>query len=188
MLKVSSIITLKNLLSEDGVVEQLEVDARRLSKVILDSWKSKKLVLIYGNGGSAADAQHLAGELQCYFERKNRQSMPAIALTANSSTITAWANDESYDGVFERQVEGFQHCLATSIGLSTSGMSKNVLNGLYKTKKLGGTTVLVTGKNKADYDFVDYQLNMPSQSTALVQTLTQVVYHRACEIIESELP
>ena len=188
MVKASSITTLQEILCKNGVAEELERSAQVLSHVILNSLNVKKILLIYGNGGSAADAQHLAGELQCYFERKKRQSLPVIALTANSSTITAWANDDSFDGIFERQVEGFEGCLGASIGLSTSGKSKNILNGLRKTKRLGGVTVLITGNNKLDYDFVDYQLEMPSRSTALVQTLTQIVYHRACEIIDSELP
>lgn len=144
-------------------------------------------IFFFGNGGSAADAQHLAAELMGRFE-KERRALPAIALTANTSTLTAIGNDDSFEAVFARQLEGLGSRGDVAVGLSTSGKSPNVLRGLRSAKKMGITAVGMTGQCSPDMaELVDYCISIPSKRTARVQESHILIGHILCEIIEHGL-
>jgi D-sedoheptulose 7-phosphate isomerase len=144
-------------------------------------------IFFFGNGGSAADAQHLAAELMGRFE-KERRALPAIALTANTSTLTAIGNDDSFEAVFARQLEGLGSRGDVAVGLSTSGKSPNVLSALRSAKKMGITAVGMTGQCSPDMaELVDYCISVPSKRTARVQEAHILIGHILCEIIEHGL-
>jgi D-sedoheptulose 7-phosphate isomerase len=145
--------------------------------------KGGKLVL-FGNGGSAADSQHIAAELVGRFE-KERKPLPALALHANTSSLTAIANDYSYEAVYSRQVEAF--CLPGDavIGLSTSGNSQNVVKGIEAAKKIGCLTLAMTGSNGGRCaDLADYSIKIASKRTAIIQECHIAVGHIISKIIE----
>jgi phosphoheptose isomerase (EC 5.3.1.-) len=148
--------------------------------------KGGKLILM-GNGGSAADAQHIAAELLGrYF--KERRSLPAIALTTNTSALTAIANDYSYDYVFERQVEAFAKPEDAVIGISTSGSSKNVVRGLSKAKEIGSLTIGFTGARKGEIDKIaHYTVKVPSETTPIIQEVHIAIGHLISQIVEDAI-
>jgi len=148
--------------------------------------KGNKVVL-FGNGGSAADAQHIAAELIGRFSI-NRKSLPAIALSDNPSTITAISNDFSFDLVFSRQCESLISKGDIAIGISTSGNSLNVKNGINTSKKNGATTIALLGnKGGTIKKFVDIPLIVNSTSTPHIQEVHRIIYHVICEIVEKKL-
>ena len=148
--------------------------------------KGNKVVL-FGNGGSAADAQHIAAELIGRFNIK-RKSLPAIALSDNPSTITAISNDFSFDLVFSRQCESIISKGDIAIGISTSGNSLNVKKGINTSKKNGATTIALLGnKGGTIKKFVDIPLIVNSTSTPHIQEVHRVIYHVICEIVEKKL-
>ena len=141
-------------------------------------------IFFFGNGGSAADAQHLAAELVGRFE-KERRALPALALTANTSALTAIGNDYSYEVVFARQLEGLGSRGDAAVGISTSGKSPNVLNALRSARKMGITAVGMTGQRSPDIaELVDYCISVPSKRTARVQEAHILLGHILCEIID----
>jgi D-sedoheptulose 7-phosphate isomerase len=144
-------------------------------------------IFFFGNGGSAADAQHLAAELVGRFE-KERRALPAIALTANTSALTAIGNDYSYEAVFARQLEGLGSRGDVAVGISTSGKSPSVLSALRIARKMGITAVGMTGQCSPDMaELVDYCICVPSKRTARVQEAHILIGHILCEIIEHGL-
>ncbi len=148
--------------------------------------KGNKVVL-FGNGGSAADAQHIAAELIGRFNIK-RKSLPAIALSDNPSTITAISNDFSFDLVFSRQCESLISKGDIAIGISTSGNSLNVKKGINTSKKNGATTIGLLGNNGGTIKkFVDIPLIVNSTSTPHIQEVHRIIYHVICEIVEKKL-
>ena len=148
--------------------------------------KGNKVVL-FGNGGSAADAQHIAAELIGRFSI-NRKSLPAIALSDNPSTITAISNDFSFDLVFSRQCESLISKGDIAIGISTSGNSLNVKKGINTSKKNGATTIALLGnKGGTIKKFVDIPLIVNSASTPHIQEVHRIIYHVICEIVEKKL-
>ena len=148
--------------------------------------KGNKVVL-FGNGGSAADAQHIAAELIGRFNI-NRKSLPAIALSDNPSTITAISNDFSFDLVFSRQCESLISKGDIAIGISTSGNSLNVKKGINTSKKNGATTIgLLGNKGGTIKKLVDIPLIVNSTSTPHIQEVHRTIYHIVCEIVEKEL-
>ena len=148
--------------------------------------KGNKVVL-FGNGGSAADAQHIAAELIGRFNIK-RKSLPAIALSDNPSTITAISNDFSFDLVFSRQCESLISKGYIAIGISTSGNSLNVKKGINTSKKNGATTIgLLGNKGGTIKKFVDIPLIVNSTSTPHIQEVHRIIYHVICEIVENKL-
>jgi D-sedoheptulose 7-phosphate isomerase len=168
-----------------SVIESFN-DYDTLDKVIQEITKClrKRLpVLIFGNGGSAADALHFSAELVGKF-LKERQALNVICLNANQSTLTAWSNDYEFDTVFERQVEAHGQEAGIVIGISTSGMSANVLNGLKKAKSMNMTTIMMTGENFTSKDIVDYCIHAPSAQTPLIQECHILIYHYICQEIE----
>jgi len=144
-------------------------------------------LLLFGNGGSAADAQHVAAELVGRFERE-RAAMAAVALTTDASVLTSVANDYAFERVFARQVEGLGRKGDVALGLSTSGASPNVVAGLVAARALGLQTIALTG---ADGGAVGraaaIHVNVPSDSAARVQEVHRTLLHVICDIVERDL-
>lgn len=141
-------------------------------------------ILFFGNGGSAADAQHLAAELVVRY-RVNRRPLAAIALTTDSSILTACANDFSYDDVFARQVEALMRPGDVAIGISTSGNSPNVLRGLEAARRLGGIAAGLSGRDGgAMREVCDPLIVVPSTVTARIQEMHILIGHALCDLLE----
>jgi D-sedoheptulose 7-phosphate isomerase len=154
------------------------------SKIIIKAIKNKKKILFCGNGGSAGDSQHFAAELigRYLFERK---PLPAIALTTNTSTLTAIANDYSYDDVFSKQVEALGNSGDVLFMISTSGKSRNILKSLKIAKKKRLKTIFLTGKNIPKFQYKpDLCINVPATRVDRIQELHLVIGHNICEIVE----
>lgn len=148
--------------------------------------KDGKLI-IFGNGGSASDSQHIAAELVGRFKRE-RAGLPAIALTANTSILTALANDYGYDVVFSRQVEALGKKNDVAIGISTSGKAKNVTAAIKQAKKMGLKTIALTGGDGGELSkLVDVSLIVPSTVTARIQEAHITIGHILCELVEEIL-
>lgn len=144
-------------------------------------------ILLCGNGGSAGDAQHLAGELLCRF-RFDRAPLPALALTVDSSVLTAIGNDYGYDQVFSRQVLGLATPGDVVVGISTSGRSPNVVKALEAARERGAATVAFTGEDPRDLGpLADLVLRVPSASTPLIQQVHMACGHIICELVEASL-
>jgi len=154
---------------------------------MLQSFRAGGKVVLFGNGGSAADAQHVAGELVGRF-KKDRAALAAIALTTDSSVITCIANDMSYDDVFARQVEALAGKDDVIVGISTSGNSANVLKAIAAAKARGAFTVAFTGRTGGKLKAAaDLCLCVPCDNTARVQEVQITVWHAICQIIEQEM-
>lgn len=177
--------SLRNILSND-FCDDLRVQAIAIAEVISLVDKKGKLTAIFGNGGSAADAQHWAAELVCTYQDRCRKPFAALALTSDTSIITAWSNDIDFDTVFSRQVEAYKAFLGLAIGISTSGTSVNVLSALEKAAMNGAETILITGSSAPRCNSVNIQVYLPSSETPTIQTLTQLLYHEVCAYLEVE--
>ena len=156
------------------------------AKAILAALKNGGKVLIFGNGGSAADSQHFAAELVGRF-KKERPPLPAIALTVNTSTLTAIANDYGYDVVFARQIEALGVKGDIAVGLSTSGNSKNVIEAFRKARKLGMSTIGLLGRDGGKIkDECDIAIIVRSNDTPRIQEAHITIIHILCEIIDEK--
>jgi D-sedoheptulose 7-phosphate isomerase len=179
-LSESAFVKLLLLQREAGAIEAI---ARRLIRTL----RAGRTVLIFGNGGSAADAQHIAAELEARFLR-NRRALPCHALTTNSSTLTAIGNDFGYEHTFARQVEAHARRGDCVVAISTSGTSVNVLRGVKAARKAGASTVGLTGERGAKLrGLVDLCLSVPSSDTQRIQECHLAVGHVLCDLIESSL-
>ncbi|MDP6925366.1 MAG: D-sedoheptulose 7-phosphate isomerase [Candidatus Scalindua sp.] len=159
----------------------------QIANILVEAFRTGHSLYLMGNGGSAADAQHLAGELVGRF-KKNREPLPALALTTDTSVLTAIANDFGYDHCFERQVDAFVKGGDVLIGLSTSGNSLSIINAGLVAKKKGATTIAFTGKGGGSLkDNVDVCLEIPSTDTARIQECHITIGHILCSIIEKDL-
>ncbi|MFW9827333.1 MAG: SIS domain-containing protein [Candidatus Thorarchaeota archaeon] len=168
-------------------IKRLAPIIAKTSELIINAYKNKKKVILFGNGGSAADAQHIAAEFVGKFY-KDRDSLPSLALHTNTSVLTATANDFGYDLVFERQVSSFTQEGDIVIGLSTSGNSPNVIKGLIKAKEIGAKTVAFTGQNYSKAEEVaDLCLKIPSLDTPRIQEGHITIGHIICYLVEKEL-
>ena len=155
-----------------------------INKIVQCLQKGNKVIL-FGNGGSAADAQHIAAELIGRFS-KERQSYPAMSFTTDSSIITALGNDYSFDTIFSRQCESLVSPNDVVIGISTSGNSKNVKKGLMVATKKGAITIgLLGNKGGKIKNIVDIPIIVKSSSTPRIQEAHRVIYHIICENIEN---
>jgi D-sedoheptulose 7-phosphate isomerase len=144
-------------------------------------------LLVFGNGGSALDAQHFAAELVGRFSRE-RRALAAIALTTDASIITSVANDYTYDKVFTRQIEALGRRGDVAWGISTSGASRNVLEGLKFAKSRGLSTIALTGRDGGMIGAAaDLHLNVPHQVTARIQEVHRTLIHAVCELVEAGL-
>lgn len=184
---------------EANIVKQIE-DSIKLKKylqqeaknlvamadLLVDAFRKGNKVLLFGNGGSAADAQHIACELAGKFYL-DRAPLPAIALTTNTSALTAIGNDYSYEEVFVRQVKGLVKQGDIVIGISTSGNSPNVLRGIEGAKRFGATTIAFTGRRGRLKELADYVLSVPSVDTPRIQEAYITAGHIICYLVEQAL-
>jgi D-sedoheptulose 7-phosphate isomerase len=153
---------------------------------IVKTLKAGGSVLVFGNGGSAADAQHFAAELLGRFE-KERQAYPAIALTTDTSAMTAIGNDYGFERVFARQLEALGKAGDVAIGISTSGNSPNVLRALEAGNQRGLVTVALTGRGGQAGSIAAHHIAVDEQRTARVQEVHATLLHVICELVEEEL-
>ena len=155
--------------------------------LIIECYDNNGKIIVFGNGGSAADAQHFAAELIGRFKLE-RQSLPALALTTDTSILTAIGNDYGFDYVFARQCESLVNQNDVVIAISTSGKSKNILNGIIMSRKKGAHIIGLTGHNgKTMKKFTDVLLVIPSSSTARIQEGHRTTIHVICELVEDSL-
>ncbi|MBV8645620.1 MAG: SIS domain-containing protein [Candidatus Eremiobacteraeota bacterium] len=173
----------KGLLDEPRYPEQVAAIVAALTL----AFRSGNKVLWFGNGGSAADAQHLAAEFSGRFLRE-RGGLPSEALTVNSSAVTAIANDFGYEQVFARMVEALARPGDAVVGITTSGTSKNVVAGLRRAKELGATTIAFTGNGGGTVaEIADLVLIGPRGYSAIVQEVHITMGHIICDLVEQEL-
>ena len=167
-------------------LESIIPDINKVIEVISKCLIRGNKIILFGNGGSASDAEHIAAELVGKFNF-NRSSLPALALTTNSSTLTSISNDYSFDIVFSRQCESLVKKGDVVIGISTSGNSLNVKKGLLVSKKLSATTIGFLGKKGSIKKIVDISLSVNYESTPEIQEAHRVIYHIICEQVEKKL-
>ncbi len=154
---------------------------------IISTYSNNGKVILFGNGGSAADAQHVSGELLGHY-KLDRESLPAIALTTDSSVLTCIANDYSFSEVFSRQIDGLGNPEDLVIGITTSGNSENVNKALKKAKDKGIFTVGFTGTSGGKTkDIVDLLINVPSKQTPRIQEAHITIFHIICEAVEKKM-
>jgi len=164
-----------------------QADVLRVVDLLAAAFRHGRRVLVFGNGGSASDAQHVAAEFVGRFQ-KERRAVAAIALTTDTSILTAIGNDDAFDRVFARQIEALGESGDVAIGITTSGGSKNVLKAFTVAKERGLTTVAVTGRDGGEAGRVaDVHLNVPDRSTARVQEVHRTLLHVICELVEETL-
>ena len=168
-----------------NVIGNMETDLADASKIIIDALKNGNKILLCGNGGSAADAQHIAAELTGRYKTE-RKGLPGIALTTDTSALTAIGNDYGYDRVFDRQVEALASSGDVIIGISTSGNSKNVINALNLGRELGCKTVGLSGRDGGGMnEACDINLVVPSDNTPRIQEMHILFGHTICQIIDN---
>lgn len=173
---------LKELMAE-ALCDKMEEAVRMLAL----AYRSGNKVLVCGNGGSAADAQHMAGELVGRFKLE-RRSLPCLALTTDTSILTAVANDYAYDRVFARQVEGLAESGDIILGISTSGNSENVVAALAAGRKIGAKTIALSGRGGGRLnEAADLNLVVPSDDTPRIQEGHITLIHILCDLLEKEL-
>jgi len=155
--------------------------------VVIDALSTQHALLVCGNGGSAADAMHITGELVGRFLR-DRRALNCICLSADPTILTAWANDVSFNSVFARQVEAYGQPGAVLLGISTSGNSINVIGAFEVARAMGMTTIALTGAGGGKLaDLAEILIDVPSSSTPLVQQVHICLYHYLCEQVEARL-
>jgi len=159
----------------------------KIAKIASNAIKAGNKLLIAGNGGSAADSQHFAGELVCKF-LKDRKGLPAISLNSNTSVLTAWSNDVSYDSVFSRQIEALGRKGDIFFGITTSGSSKNIVEAFRKCREMGITTILLEGNRKGEAEkLADFAIKVNLEDTPRIQECHIFIIHSICEIIENKV-
>ena len=169
--------------AESPMLENVE----RAIDVVVKSLAGGYPLLVCGNGGSASDAMHISGELVGRY-LKERKALNCICLSSNPATLTAWANDYSYETVFSRQVEAYGRAGGAILGLSTSGNSQNVVNAFEVAHKMGMSTIGMTGLGGGKMAAVsDVLIDVPSKRTPDIQQVHICLYHYMCEIIEKRL-
>lgn len=157
----------------------------RIAETVIKALKRGNKVVLFGNGGSAADAQHIAAEIVGTFNRPNRRALPAVALTTNTSNLTAIGNDFSFEDIFARQIEGLVNKGDVVIGISTSGNSSNVLKAIRTARKFGAFTVGFTGIRKNQLkNLVHICFSAPSDKTPHIQECHITAGHIICDLID----
>jgi len=168
------------------MAETLSAGIAEAAEVIADAFKAGRKLLLFGNGGSAADAQHIAAEFMNRFLIE-RPPLPAIALTTDTSVLTSIANDYSFDEIFSKQVKALGKEGDVALGITTSGSSGNVLKALRAARKLGMTTIALTGEGGKAASLADIALQIPSRSTPRIQEAHIAVGHILCEMTDTLL-
>ena len=171
----------------EKTIQTMQEPLLKASKLAVETLRAGNKILICGNGGSAADAQHFAAELTGRYKTE-RRGLPGIALTPDTSALTAIGNDYGYDRVFDRQVEALSQKGDLLIGISTSGNSTNVINALKVAREMGCKTLGLTGRDGgAMNDLCDVNLVVPSDDTPRIQEMHILFEHTICQIIDNEL-
>src|ERR1041385_4242432 len=179
----ASIETKQRMLDDDGFIKKIE----HIVEVIVNAFQKGKRVWFCGNGGSAADAQHLAAEFSGRFY-KNRKALPAEALHCNTSYLTAVANDYSYDVIYSRLIDGVAGEGDVLVGLSTSGNSPNILKAFETAREKKVSTIGFTGATGGKMkDVSDLLFNVPSTDTPRIQESHIMIGHIICELVEEKL-
>lgn len=167
------------------VIENMQENLENASKLAIETLKNGNKILLCGNGGSAADAQHIAAELIGRYKTE-RKGLPAIALTTDTSILTSIGNDYGYDRVFDRQIEALANKGDLIIGISTSGNSKNIISALKLGREIGCKTLGFSGRNGgAMNEICDINLVVPSDDTPRIQEMHILFGHIICQIIDS---
>jgi D-sedoheptulose 7-phosphate isomerase len=168
-------------------IKTMQEDIFRACEMIVHTLQNGNKVLIFGNGGSAADAQHIAAELTGRY-KSERRGLPGIALTTDTSALTAIGNDYGYDRVFDRQVEALAREGDLLIGISTSGNSGNVINALKVGKELGCKSLGLSGKDGGQMnDVCDLNLVVPSSDTPRIQEMHILIGHTLCQAVDDSI-
>jgi len=176
-----SIAVKKQTLLQNGQEIQRAID------VIFKALRRDSKLLVFGNGGSAADSQHLAAEFIGRFQ-KERASFPAIALTTDTSALTALGNDYGFEHVFSRQIEGLGRKGDVALAISTSGMAGNVIRAVNQARTMGITVIALTGRDGGQLaPLADVKIVVPSLSTARIQEAHICIIHCLCECVENFL-
>ena len=184
--KIKDILLESIQVKEEILRNQIDSIAQ-IAQLMIDCLKKDGKVIVFGNGGSASDSQHIAAELVGRF-KKDRSALAAISLTTNTSILTSLANDYGYDVVFSRQIEALGKKNDVVLGISTSGKAKNVTLGIKQAKKMGIKTVALSGGDGGDIvKLADVSLVIPSKITARIQEAHITIAHIICEMIEQEL-
>lgn len=179
----ASIATKQQILNNPALLGSI----KEVAQVMINALREGKRILWCGNGGSAADAQHLAAELSGRFYY-DRPPLNSEAMHCNTSYLTAVANDYGYDLIYSRMIDGACHPGDVLVGISTSGNSKNICNAFRKAKELGVITVAMTGASGGEMkEMADYLLNVPSTDTPRIQESHIMLGHIICEIVEAQL-
>ena len=159
----------------------------KVSVRIVEAIKNKNKIILFGNGGSAADAQHMAAELIGRF-LLTRQSIPAISLTTDTSVLTALGNDYGFENIFSRQCESIVSKGDIIIAISTSGNSSNVINGVKTAKEKGGIIIGFTGMSGGKLsDLTDEIIKAPTSNTPEIQECHRIIIHILCNLVEKSL-
>ncbi len=159
----------------------------QISSLVIAAFRNGHKLFLFGNGGSASDAEHIATELSGRFKLE-RPSLPALSLTANTSTLTAIANDYGFEMLFSRQLEGLATKGDVVFGISTSGNSPNVINGLKFANSIGATTIAMTGKSGGKLkEMANYCLCVTSDDTPRIQEAHILIGHILCDLVEKEM-
>ncbi|HTA24102.1 MAG TPA: D-sedoheptulose 7-phosphate isomerase [Terriglobales bacterium] len=181
---IQASIAVKQLLLGNGEIISI---IAHVSELLVDTFSKGNKVLLFGNGGSAADAQHIAAEFVGRFAF-NRPALPALALSVNPSCVTAIGNDYGFDVVFSRQIEALARPGDLAIGISTSGNSPNVLHGLTTARKMGLGTVAMAGCTGGKVkDAVDHCVCAPSNETPRIQECHILIGHIISELVEETI-
>lgn len=168
----------------ETVIEKIIPDVETASRIAIETLKNGNKILLCGNGGSAADAQHIAAELTGRY-KSERRGLPGIALTTDTSALTAIANDYGYERVFDRQVEALANRGDLLIAISTSGNSPNILSALKTARELGCQTIGLSGRDGGLMnDACDLNIVIPSEDTPRIQEMHILVGHTICQAID----
>lgn len=184
-------IILNELLSHkqtmEEVIELLQEDILSACELALETINKNKKIILMGNGGSAADAQHIAAEFTGRYKIE-RKGLPAIAITTDTSALTAIGNDYGYDAVFERQVEAIANEGDLIVGISSTGNSENIIRAFKKGKELGCKTLGLSGKGGGKFKGTcDLNVIVPSNNTPRVQEMHILIGHTICQIIDEKV-
>jgi D-sedoheptulose 7-phosphate isomerase len=174
---------MQRMAGDDGFHQRVE----RAIAVLIAAMRAQRKLLVFGNGGSASDAEHIAAEFVCRFAM-TRPALPAIALVANTALVTATSNDMTFDEVFARQVDAFGQPGDVAWGISTSGRSPNVIRALQRARSRGLSTIGLCGAEPTEMaDYCDVLLPVPLSVTARIQEVHLVTAHIICASVESRL-
>jgi len=184
--KIKDII-LESIHVKEDIMREKIPEILEIADAFVQCLKKNGKIIFFGNGGSAADSQHLSAELVGRF-KKDRGALAALSLTTNTSTITSLGNDYGYEIIFAKQIEGLGNKNDLAIGISTSGKAKNVIAGIKQAKKMGIKTIALTGADGGELaKLADISFIVPSSVTARIQEAHITVGHIICELVESEL-